>query len=417
MLKRFLRWLRGYLFITLKGNYPEHFCNLCSSRNILIWQVRCQKNECSCFVRLKDYKTIKPIARKTHTIPYIKRRFGFPFLLRRIRKRKVYFIGILLFCILLFVMSRFIWDIGIEGGHKYTEEQLIAYLNTIGVYSGCKINEIDCPFIENNIRRDYKDIGWVSAQIKGTRLIVSIVETVNPLLDLEKKKTNLTCGHITATKDGIIHSIITTSGIPQVDIGSVVKKGDIIISGIVPVIGDDQTVIKNKLVLADGNIELKTYRTYNASFSMEYNYREFTGEKNTGFQLNLWNKKIFSLGPRISYDYYDIIKDVNTLKLVRNFYLPVQYTKTKVYEYTIKKAVYTEGEARTKAKEALMAYLEELRENGIQVIENQVEITIKNNHCYAQGRIIVNEPAWDYTKIEDSEWRSLETDELSRDNH
>ena len=79
MLKRFVRWLFGYLYITLKGDYPEHFMNLCENRNILLWGIRYEEKQCSGFIKLRDYRTIKDIARKTKTVPYIKQRYGFPF--------------------------------------------------------------------------------------------------------------------------------------------------------------------------------------------------------------------------------------------------------------------------------------------------------------------------------------------------
>lgn len=416
MIKRLLRWLRGYLLVELVGDYPEHFCNLCSTRNIAIWLVSHKNEAYRCYMSLKGYKDIKPIAKKTHTIPYIKKRIGFPFFVQTVRKRKGFFIGILVFCFLLFFMSRFIWDIGIEGSHKYTQEQMTGYLKSIGVYSGKRISDIDCPFIEQNIRKDFGDIGWVSAQIKGTRLIVSIEETVNPLLEEEKRKTNLKYAHITAQKDGIIYHMVTRSGTPKVEMGSVVKKGDILISGIVPVIGDDQTVIDNRLVLADGTIEIKSFYEYEDSFPLKYQYKKYTNHSKRGYSLQLWNKKIFSFGCGNSYSHYDIIKEVKTMKILRNFYLPIQITKSRKYEYKIEDAVYTEQEAKEKALKQLMRYLENLNKNQIEVIENRVNVTFKDGYCYAKGKIIVTEPAWKYTAIEDAEWRLIKIDELDGNN-
>ena len=38
--------------------------------------------------------------------------------------------------------------------------------------------------------------------------------------------------------------------------------------------------------------------------------------------------------------------------------------------------------------------------------------TIKNNTCISKGRILVEEPAWEYKIIDESEWRIEQTDEL-----
>lgn len=415
MLKRFVRWLLGYLYITLKGDYPEYFMNLCENRNILLWGIACENKQCSCFMKLKEYRTVKDIARKTKTVPYIKKRYGFPFFIKKVCKRKVYFISILLFCILIFTMSRYIWDISIEGGYKHTSEELLAYLNSIGVYSGCKIEDIDCPKIEEQIRRDYNDIGWVSAQIKGTRLIINIVETEVPILVTSKRETHLSCAHIVATCDGIVTSMIVRSGVPMVEIGSVVRKGEILVSGVIPVIGDDGNTIMNKTVVADADISLKSNIYYDYSFSMDYQTKQYTQRQKTGYQLDFRNKKIFYVGSSNSYEHYDIIKDVKTLKLVRNFYLPIKITKVESYEYTPINATYTESEAFAKANRILLRYLEILKKNGTTIIENQVESRIMDGVCKSSGKIIIISDTWGYKEIKDDEWRILKTDEHNGD--
>jgi similar to stage IV sporulation protein len=368
-------------------------------------------------MKLKDYRMVRPLAKKSKTIPMVKKRYGFPFLLERIKKRRVYFIGILLFCILLSTLSKFIWDISIEGGYVHTPEELLVYLNSTGVYSGCTIKEIDCPQIEENIRRDFSDIGWVSAQIKGTRLIISIVETRVPVLASDKKETNLPYAHITASKDGIIQSIVTRSGSPKVSVGDVVTKGDILISGVIPVLSDDLTVIENKTVVADGDIRIKTYINYNYQFPMEYQQKVYTGNSKTGYQLDILDKKIFYVSPRNSYMHYDIINDVSTLKLVRNFFLPIKMTKKMILEYTLLAATYTKQQAYEKANRELLRYMETLNRNGVTILDNQVKTIIKNGSCQSQGKIIVEDLAWGYTEIKDSEWRILETDEHNGDDN
>lgn len=427
VLKRLIRWLKGYLYIMIAGGSPEHLLNLCSGKGIVLWGLSYGQDKSLeqlggedviyGYIRLRDYRQLRPLVRKAKAVPYIKERHGFPFFLRHVIRRKVYYIGILLFCAMVYTMSLYIWDIGIEGGYKHTPEQLLEYLKTTGVYSGIKIDTVDCPKIEENIRRDFSDIGWVSAEIKGTRLIVRIVETVVPKLNSETKKTTLETAHLVATKDGIVNYMIVRSGTPKVELGSVVKKGDILISGVVPVIADGETLIENKVILADGDIKLKTYYEYEDSFPMKHGYPVYTNRKKTSYSFSLFGKKIFSHMPRNSYDNYDIITEASTLKLVRNFYLPISIMKTTISEYNMEYAMYTEAEATTLANQRLLRYLEELDRAGVAILEQRVEVKIENGTCKSAGKIIVEEPAWDYSPINDSEWRVLETDEHSGDNH
>jgi similar to stage IV sporulation protein len=113
MLVKLFRWIRGYLLIRLKGQSPERFINLCSNRGIFLWNLQNVDGDYECYIMIKDYKKLKPVARKTGTIPLIKRRQGLPFLVQQYKSRKGFLLGILLFCFILYVLSLFIL------GHQY----------------------------------------------------------------------------------------------------------------------------------------------------------------------------------------------------------------------------------------------------------------------------------------------------------
>ena len=49
--------------------------------------------------------------------------------------------------------------------------------------------------------------------------------------------------------------------------------------------------------------------------------------------------------------------------------------------------------------------------------ENNVKISIENNTCITKGRILVEETAWEYKIIDESEWRIEQTDEHNGDNN
>jgi similar to stage IV sporulation protein len=51
------------------------------------------------------------------------------------------------------------------------------------------------------------------------------------------------------------------------------------------------------------------------------------------------------------------------------------------------------------------------------ITENSVKITIENNKCITTGRIIVEEPAWEYKTILENEWRIEPADEHNGDNN
>ena len=72
-----------------------------------------------------------------------------------------------------------------------------------------KQRDIDCRKIEENIRK-LCGYWWVSAEIKGTNLIIDIRETKIP----EKVMSNTSPSHIIASKNGIITKIVTRRELP-----------------------------------------------------------------------------------------------------------------------------------------------------------------------------------------------------------
>lgn len=407
MLFKIICWLKGYLLVRMKGQSPERFINLCSNRYIYLWDLKHADGDYEFQIMVKDYFKLKPIAKKTGTIPYIKKRFGFPFLIKKYKNRKGYISGILLFGVILYILSLFIWDINILGGYSYTEEAMVKFLRSNDVYAGILKKEINGQAIEELIRGTYKDIGWVSAEIKGTRLIVKITETNMPSPAVTATEN---C-HIIAAKDCIITKIIARTGTPKVEIGSVVKKGDIIISGVNEIIGDNGVLVEKKPVIADGDIYGRTFYDYNDSFSLNYVEKRFTGKAKNAYSFSFLLKKFNFYKPRISYAKYDIIGNEFMLHLNENFYLPVSLHTYRYEEYEEVKLKYTNDEAKTIALEKLNRYLKNLQDNNVIIIKNNVEIAIKNNSCIATGKIIVEESVKTFKAIDDSEWRIIDTDE------
>lgn len=406
---KLINWFGGYLCVRIRGSAPERFINLCCNKKIFLWDLMRIEEDYQFHISVKNYKKLKPIAKKTGIIPHITKKKGFPFFLHRYRKRKGFFAGLFICIVLVYIMSLFIWDINIQGGSKYTPEAMIKFLDENKVYTGILKKKVDCQEIEETIRLAYNDIGWVSAEVKGTRLIIKTTETNMPA----PAQKAMAPSHMVATKNGIVKKIVTRSGTPMVKVGDVIKKGDILVSGILNVKGDFDDIIRRQPVVADASISCKTYYDYYDSFSLDYIEKLFAGDNIKGYYITMLGKKIFLYNPRNSYDKYDIIVNENTLHVTDSFYLPFRYGTITTRSYEDNKRTYTQEEAFAIAKAKLKRYFDRLNENKVLITENNVNLTIENNYCVAKGRIIVEEPAWEYKTVEEIEWRIEQTDELN----
>ena len=81
-------------------------------------------------------------------------------------------------------------------------------------------SKVDCEELEEQLRKDFEDIAWISCSLEGTKLSIEITETLNVFTDTSMKEP---C-NIIASKDCTISDIVTASGTPVVTAGTDVKK-------------------------------------------------------------------------------------------------------------------------------------------------------------------------------------------------
>lgn len=93
----------------------ERFLNLCAKQNLVLWNLKPGGNGYQCSVQKRAYETVLALAEKTGTSVRILGRKGLPFFLLEHRKRKVFFFGIGMALVLMFLMSQFIWEITVSG--------------------------------------------------------------------------------------------------------------------------------------------------------------------------------------------------------------------------------------------------------------------------------------------------------------
>ncbi|MGB4026187.1 MAG: sporulation protein YqfD, partial [Bacillota bacterium] len=82
---------------------------------------------------------------------------------------------------------------------------------------------ISVDSLQQSIALAFPEISWVYVKFQGTRAVLEIVEKVRP--DIPGP------GDIVAKKDGIVESVLVLSGVPVVQPGQTVKKGDLLIAG------------------------------------------------------------------------------------------------------------------------------------------------------------------------------------------
>lgn len=386
MLLKIIKFLKGYVKIRVWGYSPERFLNLCSNHDILIWDLRNCGEAYEMYMSVGAFRKLKPIVRKTKTRVHIAGRYGLPFFLYRYRKRKMFFAGIVLSCVLIYVLSLFIWDIRFDGNSVRTTEVLMEYLESRNLHHGMLKSRVDCEEIEKLLRNEFDDIIWASVELKGTRLIVHVQES----LDI-KEGSGLdenTPTDLCSEADGTVERIITRAGTPLVEAGTPVSAGSVLVRGRMEITGDDGEVVNYRYCAADADIWIRTGCKYEDTFPMTYEAKEYVGEEQKGYYVRTFDKewKLDFWNSELS-EHCETVVEEQQLHLWNNFYLPFYWgNQTKKYYKNVEK-VYSEKEAEQIAQKKIQQFCDDLQKKGIQIVQNNVTIHMDESLCKASGTI------------------------------
>ncbi|MBQ9277313.1 MAG: sporulation protein YqfD [Lachnospiraceae bacterium] len=387
MIKKILIWLRGYLILAVKGASCDRFINICMKNNLNIWNIFDDEDCKKFYISQKSYKELEQYIKKTGVELKIINKKGLPNIFYKYKKRKIFILGLILFIGLIYSFSFFIWDINISGEEIYTDEQIIKKLKEHNISIGTPKSDINCSELEKMLRDDYADIAWISCELKGTRLNISINETILP----ENIKENITPCNIVAVKDGIITDIYVESGTKVMNKGDEVKKGDILITGAINLYNDYDELIETSYVPANGNVYAIVSYDYNDIFELSHYEKEYTGKSKNYYGLNIAGNIFEPYKPKAKYDNYDITQNDIRIKLGEAFYLPVSLRKNHINEYEPVLMTYTNEEAFEKAHLKLNYYIDKLNKKGVEILENNVKIEISDECCVACGTIVTKE--------------------------
>ena len=266
---------------------------------------------------------------------------------------------------------------------------LLHFMDTIPVQCGMRKKEISCGDLEKQIRNAFPEIGWVSAELTGTRLTVHIRE--NDRILKTETGSKAPC-ELTAGSGGTVTKIIVRSGIVRVKAGDEVKTGDILVSGKLPIYDDSETLVKTNLVHADAEVYAETTRTVTWKIPVVEEIRAGTGKKRMGVFFKFLDTEFCFLMPDLKKESsWELFMEESQLRFSKNFYLPVYGGILAAREYIPYEKVLTKSEVSDSADRYLNEYMQNLTEKGIQILGSDVKIERSESHWKIHGTLTVVE--------------------------
>jgi len=383
-----MQYVKGYVSIKVWGYSTERFLNLCGNHDILVWDIENHGDYYTMKVSVKGFFALKTLLKKTGTRASVLERHGLPFFVPKIRRRKIFAAGLILCLFFWLFTARYIWDIQIEGNYSLTDDILLDYLESQGIHTAMEKENVQIEKLEMQLREEYDMITWASLKIEGTTLIIQIRENEVPEYD-SSGQSSLNDGEhadspaggkdIVAAKDGVIVYMITRKGTPEVAVGDTVEKGQLLVSGAVPVYNDDTTVRKYQYYEADADILIAYDKSLFVEKQTVYQDKEYSGREKKillfGFQDKEWN---LSAG-KIPYEIYDISGEKKQVQLLDHLSLPVFYGTKYAKEYTLVEKEHTEEEMQQIMQAEWDKILQTLEEKGVQITRKNVTINKGND--------------------------------------
>ena len=374
--------MSGYVDIVVEGYYIERFINIWNRRQIFLWNIR-KDNSITLYasIEAKRFKDLKDICKRTKCKVKIKNKKGFPFTVKKYKKRKVFLILLLIIILAIIALSRFIWNIDVEGNVDISKEEIMQLAEDHGLAIGASKGKIDTKEIINNIRLERDDIAWVGIDIKGTNAIIKIVEAdEKPEIVNEDEYCN-----IVADKDAIITKVSAQNGTPLVKEGDVVTKGDIIIAGWL-----EGKYTGRQYVHSQGEVQARVWYTTTEKIALKETKKIETGNIENKYSVKINNFQINLHKSLPNFQKYDTIEENKKLRLFSNFYLPLELVKYTYKEYEEVVVVHSFEEAK---QMGIDRAAETLKENieGKKVLDKQVQVKAEAEYIEVQVTYEVEE--------------------------
>lgn len=300
------------IVVKVKGLNLSRLLNKLIANNVLIQDVIIKKHYMTLTIeesKLKEFKKICRLERK-----------GFKILKRygkwEIFKRLPYLFGSILAIIIsfcyMFSFDGIVHNINLtyESETEYNLNDVKNVLQENDIVVGMKKRSVSTQFVQKTILKNCENIAGCSVKLVGGDLDITVYPAVH--------KLEITGSDLLSKYDAVITKAEASAGDLLVELGTVVRVGDIL--------------IKNNNG-ASGKVYGKVYFVGTSLYNERQQYYEKTGRVSTQSFISICNKRVTKLKNDISFtSYFEEKCDF----LITNTFLPIKKETIIYYETVIK---------------------------------------------------------------------------------
>lgn len=354
-----------YLYYLIFGYITVHISDedRATAASALLRRGLSAKIDIKCNLRIPFFKR-KRFFNALKNIPYsIVSSGGLPVALLNNKHRYGLIAGLAVALSLYIITSLFVWDIRVSGNEKISDAVILDELSNIGFDVGSRWSSLSLGEVEGELLESSDNVGWININRRGGVAYVTVKEKTV----YKSEEENVSYSNIVAACDCVIEELTVRSGVACVAAGDTVKRGDLLISGIIP--GE----LGGGFVRADGDIygrvsEEITVEVERNEEVASYGKEELIAEKLKIFKFRI---NIFKKYRKID-NTCVIIEDVKECTLFGKYRIPITLERTYAAKKTESIKSYTDSEL-TSVASARLAEMRFIRLSDAELLKMRTE--------------------------------------------
>lgn len=378
---------KSFYELKITGKDVKRFIKKLFNQKIYIENIEIYDKYAYIKVSKDNYEKVKKI-KTIYDIKIIKL-YGIIKLIDILKRHYIFIVAFIVGYCYLILLSNIIFKIEVIHSKKEIRDLLYNELKKHGIkkYTFVKNYKNKEKILKEILDNNKDKIEWLEINRIGSTYEVRVEERI-----IKKKKKETNKRNIIAKKAGIISKIEASNGEIKRKKGDYVKKGDIIVSGIIT----KNDSIKNT-VSAEGKIYAEVW--YKTNVDMPFYYKEinYTNEKSKKIKIKFLDKDfyLFNLNKYKTYKEKNIFSINNNLIPIKLMFCSEQKTIEIDKLYSVEEAI-KEAEKKSKIK-----IKESLKNDEYIIKEKVINSTEYEDHINIEIFYKVCEDITDYEDITD----------------
>lgn len=385
MTEKWMRWVRGTAKVRVMGD-TARFINIMVRSGISPLEMTAGEGSVELLIRARQFKRLHAVKLRTHTKVRLLEKRGLPFLLLRGVRRPGFAVGAVLGVCLYLWLSGFYWCVEVAGEAPYSKTEILSAARESGVFIGAKKAGVDLPAAAQQFMGSLPNVSWTGFNSAGCTVTLEFHAGEMRAEGVDDSGAY----DVVAARDGLVKQITAQDGTVLVQVGSAVKEGQVLVSG-VAVIGDpwDPTQeVRHLLSHARAQVIAETRHTFTASCPLTV---RTVREKETGVR-----RMLYVLGLRIPLSFGgapegEITADSRKELVLLGKTLPVWVQTQRCGTKETVTVTFTAEEAERRAKEKVRLLQENYLGGEGKILSEEITCTEKDGEVFVTARCVVEE--------------------------